>query len=208
MNMTRQQREFWRSLAVLTLACALAACAVWPPGHEETSQSWHEEVQLQDGRVIVVERTEFYSAYCGPGIRCGLERRGPPTRSKIEFVHNGEAVTWEEQMAPMILQVEQKQKNLVLVATFASCGQYRRYSKSDRSVPAYIAFRYLQGTWREIKVDKLQINLESNLLVNDAKFGSSTTLREKQEWNAVPGLGAGYLRVYSKRNIARQCFGG
>jgi hypothetical protein len=183
------------------------ACASGPPGYEETSQSWREEVQLQDGRMIEVTRTEYYSAYCGPGIRCRTTRGGA-TRSRIEFELDGKVVSWEEQMAPMILQLEHEMP--IVVATFASCGQYRSYGKSDRTVPAYIAFRYEEGTWRKLEVDKLEmdLDLDSNLLVNDAKFGSKTSLKDKQEWNAARGLSTGFLRVHSNRNIARQCFGG
>jgi len=193
--MTRQQRGFWRPLVILTLAYSLSACAVGPPRREETSQSWQEEVQLQDGRVIIAERTEYYSAYCGPGVRCGLGKRGGNTRSKIEFGNGASRIVWEEAMRPMILQLNQNSP--IVIARFANQAQVDRFIFKEGGEPGveYLAFRYDDRAWRRIPLRDADVSTETNLLIGSQDAGFWVSLAEKKKSNGRIGLSDAWRRV-------------
>ncbi|MGB8436318.1 MAG: hypothetical protein WCE38_18865 [Burkholderiales bacterium] len=194
-----------RGLSFPALLLSLVACVSGMNEYEGSGQQWQEEVELQDGRVIVVTRTTYYSAYCGPGVRC-VTSRGHETRGKIEFEHAGERVVWVEKMRPIILQVDRDDP--VVVGTFRSCGQYNSYyyelyGKLDYTAPLYLAFRYKGGKWHKLPVEELTFPLEANLLVNSEGFGSWTSLKRKQELNSRFGLNRAYLRVYPRRRVCQ-----
>jgi len=204
--MTRVLRCVLHGLMTAALLLPLTACVSGIRDDEGSAQRWQEEVQLQDGRVIVVTRTEYYSAYCGPGVRC-VTSRGHPTRGQIEFEHAGARVVWVERMTPIILQVDRGAP--VVVGTFHSCRQYEhyeyeRFGKWGNNVPSYLAFRYEGGKWHQVPEEELTFPLEANLLANDAGFGSWTSLKRKQELNSrsAPGINP-YLRVYPKRRMCQ-----
>jgi len=183
------------------LLLSLAACVSGMQEYEGSAQQWQEEVQLQDGRVIFVTRTEYYSAFCGGGgARC-VTSRGPAARGKIEFEHADERAVWAERMRPIILQVDRGAP--VVVATFVSCRQYLVYGDSNRSVPPYLAFRYEGGQWHKVPVETLTFPPQANLLVSDAGFGSWTSLERKKEFNSRRGLSKAYLGVYPKRPLCQ-----
>jgi hypothetical protein len=182
-----------RIFVALAGAVLLAACTVGPPGHEETTLSWQEEVQLQDGRVITIERTEYFSAYCGPGVMC-RSTRGHRTRSKIEFGYEGRPAAWEQAMAPLLLDIIRSQP--VVIATFTSRDQESQYQlEHGQPEAAYVVFRYQHGAWTKGRFEDADVPRNANLLVNSEGFGSWTSLARKREFNSQRGVDKSLLWI-------------
>lgn len=130
-----------RRLALLLLALpTLYAC--------ERSVRWQQDVRLQDGRPLAVERLSKRPALGFMGDEAGELAR------EIAFVHpdNAKPIRWllPQGTAPHLLDFDGAATYLVLAADSAIS-----YNDWQCPNPPWIVYRHLAGVWMRIGVDEL-----------------------------------------------------
>lgn len=138
MNTSRALVRIVRTGLILLMAAGMTACS--------SDQHWKEEVQLSDGRIIVVER---YLLTEGGGDELAINRSGvKPKEYRLRFEYpfgSGNFIewrsvklspqTWPEK--PLILNLEGGQPVLFsIVAVDIRCEVYSKYA-------------YRNGSWKE-----------------------------------------------------------
>lgn len=129
--------SFARVLCVLVGMSLLSSCL------GKSTYRWKEEVQLHDGRVIVIERS----------VRTGeapVELGQPPGESGYTLTSKtsgGKSVTWDggKAFSPMILDFVGEVP--YVVATGRTGPDYVKHGCPK---PPYFFFRYVDGTWQRI----------------------------------------------------------
>jgi len=113
----------------------------------KSTYRWNEEVQLHDGRVIVIERS----------MRTGevpVEIEQPPGESDYTLrfkTYDGKSVTWDggKWFDPMILDIDGEVP--FVVATGRTELTYERYGCPR---PPYFLFRHVGGEWEPISYEQ------------------------------------------------------
>lgn len=122
--------------------------------------TWHEEVQLQTGEVIVIQRTAKFSGNPMPG-------GGGESSNKemtIEFKSPGQPdnpARWRGLHVPMILDRDPDTHEWVIVAASYQCESW-----IDRGSPPspYVTYRYREGKWMEHTLDSKWIGRDANVI--------------------------------------------
>ncbi|MHB8149273.1 MAG: hypothetical protein ACYDIB_03850 [Desulfobulbia bacterium] len=146
------------------------------------SEKWKEEVQLSDGRVIVVERETLRE---GGGGEWASNRSGTkPKEHRIRFAHpdgSGKMIEWRSAKkspatwpeVPLILDLESGQ-----LLVFASVGTRARCEK-------YSKYIYRNGAWSEEALpetfEKRTTNLYLGLGVDMPKFVDLNTKHKENK---------------------------
>lgn len=126
----RWMKLFSKTLLILSLAASMTACGAG-------SEKWKEEVQLSDGRVIVIERELVLES---GGDEWASNRSGSkPKENRVKFTHPdhpGEIIEWRTRKLdiqrwpefPLILDMEHGQLVLFTdVFTSVGCNRYSKY---------------------------------------------------------------------------------
>lgn len=122
---------------------------------------WDEEVQLQTGEVIVIQRTAKFSEH-------GMVGGGGESPSKdmtIEFKYPtrpDNPSTWRGTHAPMIIDRDPDTHEWFVVASLYSCDD-----EVDTGQPAspYVAYQYREGKWLQQSMNPKWKNRYANLAV-------------------------------------------
>jgi hypothetical protein len=176
---------------ILMMGVSMNACS--------SSEHWKEEVQLSDGRIIVVERERL-------GERGGDEwasnRSGTkPKEYRIRFAHpdgSGKMIEWRTTKIdsqtwpeiPLILDMESGQPVVfAIVAISSGCEVYSKYI-------------YQNGIWIEEalpeKFEQRMTNLFLRIGVDMPKF---VNLETKRKRNAEPGYSKSLKQVGPTRQV-------
>ncbi len=171
----------------------------------EKTIRWKQEVQLSDGRIIIMKRVSVRSGWVFP------ENHGMELSQVITFTNpdTNEKITWSlpEGLHPYALDFENKIPYLVL-DTY-TMGDYNNWNCPN---PPYFIYRYENKIWQPISFEQLpskfsKRNLmdmsKSFLKVSDDKF---ITVAEQDKW--LLRL-ADYLRSINRKKIhpiAKGCF--
>lgn len=136
---------------LLVLVIGVSACATLDS--LGGSVSWVDEVVLNDGRTILVERRQVYD---GGGLR--EIGQGPPLSLELlEFgTPEGKAIHWQsdhgrgyqDNLAPLVMDVIDEVPYLITYPT-----RCHAYNKWERPNPPYVYFRYEGNTWQRIFID-------------------------------------------------------
>ena len=148
-------------LFMLVSISLLAAC------HEGTgpaSKSWSEEVLLHNGTTIWVERTARYEVQIGE-----LSGTGGGNIdnlfSTIKVPDNPVAPPppeWVfEDAVPLLLDYDEAKQTWYVVATFYSCGIWRRW---ERPMPPYRQYEVNNGIWEVVPLNMALVGREANLM--------------------------------------------
>jgi hypothetical protein len=141
--------------AVLLLL--LQACDVGAP--RPITQVWTEDVQLDDGRVIQVNRSvTFNESNSWSGDAYNLVE----TAATVGFT--GELATlpvWNQPLMAMVLYQDLNSHEWVLVATTSSCQAWRARNAPK---PPYWEFRLKAAQWAEVPPSSGSIGRRVNLL--------------------------------------------
>lgn len=119
------------------------------------AEVWKEEVRLQNGDLLIVEREFRY----GSSGEASLSH-GPLAWAGMNFDYKGAAYHWEaEGLWPMALQLD-KAGRFYVVTTIPYCGVWRARGK-----PAsyYVIFRFENGMWMEVPLEDIDVNTIFNL---------------------------------------------
>jgi hypothetical protein len=163
------------------------------------SEKWKEEVQLSDGRIIVIQRETIHE---GGGGEIVSNRSGTkPKERRIRFTHpdgSGKMIEWKSTKLsprtwpekPLILDLESGQPVIyAIVAISPGCEVYSRYVYKD-------------GNWTEETLPKSFPERKTNLLLRDGvDMPRSVDLEDKQKMNSEIGTFKSLKKVGPNREI-------
>jgi len=142
---------------IMMLAASMSACS--------GSMSWKEEVLLQDGQKIIVERT------VERGGRHEIGQQPPIKNQNLSFTlpSTNEKVTWEDNYTqdvdganflPKLLEV--RQDIAYLVASPMGCLSYNKWGRPN---PPYVIFKYHNKKWDQITLQALPAEIKTPNLI-------------------------------------------
>jgi hypothetical protein len=182
----------WRWLAVLHVAVlpALAACS--------DSVQWQEEVQLADGRVIVVNQKRKCD---GGNHAAATHATCVATDAWLSFElseTNNQEVTWHEHLNPMVLNVHGGRPYVVGYPIHPK--EFRAYGAKN---PPYIGYVWQSARWQRIPFDQIPPDIyEGNLLIESIPKTRTTRLslteKSAQGENGDPGYPMHLRRIEPK----------
>lgn len=191
-----------RSFVYLSLSFALSSCDSGGVG------PWQEEVQLSDGRVIVVERFEDFETHKP----IGDVGAAFLTNTTIKFIAPPELAkmpTLSVVYRPIILDFDAERQVWFVVgvnerACWPTPEQYKAghmNSTGRINLHPNFEFQLLDGQWREVEIEADRLGRPANLLIlrttveHWMKLRQPLPLAEKQRLDGSPGLPTEYKRV-------------
>jgi hypothetical protein len=147
---------------------------------------WEEEVQLSDGRVVVVAVKVQYATISEVGGPSTRVRR--QTTVRIKPGHGLPDTAWSEDLAAVLLDFDSQAQELVLVATIIVRDQCERW---ERPCPAYLEFRLRDDQWqRQLPLTDALFGRPANLLQTWAAQtrGDYVTLQQKRGLDSDMGM--------------------
>ena len=146
----------------------LAAC-----GRESTFE-WKEEVQLQDGRVIVVTQKRRYERAYNGRETSNVERE---TWLSFSLTETGnKEIIWNEKLEPRVLNVHNGK--LYVVGWPHTWREFELYGKPR---PGWLGYVLEAGNWSQIPFEQIPIEIyDTNLLIDwNIDLPKLVTLAEK-----------------------------
>jgi hypothetical protein len=149
----------WRTaiIAVLTVFM-LAAC-----GKGAEHLAWKQEVPLQDGRVVVLDRLSYIGAEALLMNRLRME-----VEQTLAFTHpdSGQRIEWKipKGLLPFLLDFDAGVPYYVFYAH--TVGDYNRWECPN---PPYLVFKHAGGQWQRIPFDELPARFVNRNLMDMAK---------------------------------------
>lgn len=169
--------------SLLFIAVSLAAC-----GRIE----WKEEVKLQNGETIVVERTAKTKAFGEVGGPGGWENEGMTLRI-VHPQRPDNPPQWEGRFVPLLLDRDAASGQWFLVATFFSCQSW--YDLGRPALP-YTEYRLRDGRWVQGPLSADLIGRGANMFTSISSTGQSdVTLAGKEADLRDPRIGDKYRRI-------------
>ncbi|WP_341910745.1 hypothetical protein [Polaromonas sp. YR568] len=176
----------------LILGIGVSACGAG-------SQSWKEEVQLSDGKVIVIERETIHSR--GGGEWASNSSGSKPEERKVRFSSldraggkpewrstKKDSQTWPEK--PLVLDVEAGQLIVIsILSTSSACEIYSKYVHRN-------------GVWVEEALPEKFEQRETNLMIRDGTdIPKFVDLKTKYKENSTNGYRGSLKRVGPSRQV-------
>lgn len=179
-------------LSYTTLALLVVA-TYWLWSHFANRHHWKEEVQLQNGELLTVDRSiqfEFDRPIGGVGgsdvIESTLEISSPNRKdSPPQWRH--------PPFLPLVFDRDPDNNEWFIVATFYMCTDW--YSLGRPKLP-YTEFRYRNGTWIQLPLSEKLIGREGNILVpNGRDAGPDYSLQMKRDKLSDPRVSPEYKSI-------------
>ena len=168
--------KYSRLTSLLVAVLVLGACG-------EVDTKWQEQVDLSEGKLILVERTAKGRSdreIGGPG---GWE----PTEMTLTIQDNSTAIksppTWRSKYVPILLDYDVKSVTWSIVSTFYYCSEW---SELGKPASPYLEFQSVKGQkWQLVTLENRLIERQANLLVGPRTGGESAVvfLDEKNRRN-------------------------
>jgi len=174
----QRHRQTWfvRLCVLLFTGFTLNAC-----GEAGKTIEWKQEVPLQDGRVIVVERISRQTGKIMP------ENVIMESEQTLSFAHpdTQERIRWTlpDGLLPAALDFDGKTPYFVLRAYTVS-----DYNKWDCPNPPWLVYRYEEGEWGRVRFEKLPAGIVSQNLLPMFKMsplkegGGRVTVRQLDDY--------------------------
>jgi hypothetical protein len=147
-----------RRLLTLLSAALLAAC-----GKGAEHLAWKQEVPLQDGRVVVLDRL----SYIGPEALL-MNRLRMEVEQTLAFTHpdGGQRIEWKipKGLLPFLLDFDAGVPYYVFYAH--TVGDYNRWECPN---PPYLVFKHAGGQWQRIPFEELPLRFVKPNLVDMAE---------------------------------------
>jgi len=127
---------------------------------QDKFREWQEEVQLNDGRVIVVtQKKRCEGAYTGNEYVQCIAREAWLTINLPEF--SDKPIVWHEKLKPTVLNIHNKV--LYIVARFPTEREFKFYGEPQ---PPYIGYIWKGDSWQRIPfVDIPEEIYNTNMLI-------------------------------------------
>lgn len=185
--MTMASRMFPR-LALALMAGLTQACG-------ENRLEWKEEVKLQSGDVIVVQRTAKTRPFGEVGGSGGWENEGM-TMQIIQPAHPDNPPLWDARFVPLLFDREANNGQWFVVATFFSCQSW--YELGRPALP-YTEFRLTSGLWVQGPLNPSLLGREGNMLTSIKASGErDLTLQSKEDRMNDPRIAPKYKRILAE----------
>lgn len=181
-----------KSLLLSTLVVGLlSACG-------DKRISWREEVELQDGSVLVVARTAKTAPFGEIGGPGGWENKGM-TLEVLELKSIDKPPLWDFPFVPIVFDRDSKTGEWFLVATFYSCQSW--YDLGRPKLP-YVEYRVRDGVWQRMPLSPEVMGRTANMLTDIRSGGEPplVNLREKRARMADPAIAPEYRSVVARWN--------
>lgn len=161
----------------------------------DTRISWREEVELQDGTVLIVARTAKTAPFGEIGGPGGWENKGM-TLTIVEPPSVDKPPPWDFPFVPMVFDRDAKSDEWFLVATFYSCESW--YDLGRPKLP-YVEYRVRAGAWQRVPLSSELIGREANVLTDVSSKGEPSLLKlhEKRARMTEPSIAPKYRRIVS-----------
>lgn len=114
--------------------------------------TWKEEVQLNDGRVIVVEQQKRAGH--------GIAREAWLTINLPEF--SAQPIVWHEHLSPLVVNIDGGK--LYVVGYTPTVVEFKQYGNPR---PFYVGFVWKGGVWSRISFDRIPARIYvTNMLID------------------------------------------
>jgi hypothetical protein len=151
-------KKWIAAISLIILGGAMSACAMG-------GASWKEEVLLQDGQKIIVERS------VERGGRHEIGQKPPYKEQSLAFTIpiSNETITWEDHYSedvgsanflPMLLDISKGTPYLVVNPM--GCLSYNKWGRPN---PPYVIFKYDGKTWQRIPLQELPTEIKTPNLI-------------------------------------------
>ena len=181
-------RLWSKSFFATFAACLLASCG-------RSGISWTEEVQLQNGEVIVVQRTAKTKAFGELGGSGGWENQGM-TLEIVAPKKPDNPPNWNYPFVPLVFDQDPETKEWLVVATFYSCTSW--YELGRPKLP-YTEYRLKHGTWVQQALSATLVGRKGNMLTDIRSSGEPNhTLASKAQRMADGRIAPKYRKVVDK----------
>lgn len=140
------KEKTFKNIGILILLITLSGCfGLLNEGYRE----WQEEVQLNDGRIIVVtQKKKCSSGYTGKEQVACIARETWLTMNLPDF--SDQPITWHEHLIAWVINVDQG--NLYIVGFPPTGREYELYEKPD---PPFVAYRWENHAWVKIPFEQV-----------------------------------------------------
>lgn len=144
-------RVLWALLLVVGLL-PIAGCS----GNVE--RKWSEEVELDDGKVIVIDR---FAMFKESNSLAGDAYNATDLTSRLGFQGELEALpVWSDVLVPILLYHDVGSQQWVIVATTSNCDTWYQ---NGGPVPPYWEYRISDGKWLKTSLSETSIGRKTNL---------------------------------------------
>jgi hypothetical protein len=159
-----------------------------------------EDVALDDGRVIAVDRSVVFQE---SNSLSGDAYSSTELKSTLAFHGELETLpTWDVAVVPLVLYHDALTNEWVIVATSNTCEVFWAHGNPS---PPYWEYRAKSGGWQEVPLQETSFGRESNLFILYEKGvpDQKLTLAVKQGLMEGKGVGARYKMI--DRNAKSKC---
>ncbi|MBA3058072.1 hypothetical protein [Rhodoferax sp.] len=162
--------------------------------------TWKEEVQLQSGAVLTVQRTISFMAYQPAGGGGGSNTPESSLLILAPASADNPTMWTHPPLLPMVFDRDPDTGEWFIVATFYMCQAW--YELGRPKLP-YAEFRYRNGQWVQQPLSEKFIGRETNMLIPDqADVDRDHTLASKRKLMSEPTISERHLRVVPKWSSA------
>jgi hypothetical protein len=140
---------------LLLLTVAMAACASATSITKIAGDSWKEEVQLHDGSLMIVKRTQYYKG------RHAIGQAIPVSEHSVNFTlpQTGKSYTWTSEYGEdlgrtnfNLLAVHVLDNIPYIIASPNLCLSYNKWGRPN---PPYVIFKFTDNAWQRIQITEL-----------------------------------------------------
>jgi hypothetical protein len=169
--------EFQGAFVARGLICALLLSPLFTSGCTGEIRRWSEEVGLDDGSVIVVDR---YAKFRESNSLAGDAYSSTGLNSRLSFREDLSSLTpWEFPLVPLLLYRDAAANEWVVVATTYSCDVW---AERGQPVPPYWEFRLKGREWIQTELSQVSIGRRTNLFFDyEPSLPASKLSRELKE---------------------------
>lgn len=153
----------------------IAACGYRISTFGDVSLAWSEQIVLQDGPTLVVQRGVIGNSF-------GRSRTRPedwlPTSFSLDISKAlSEAPIWRSSLRPLLLDTVTPSGNPVVVAEPKTCGEWYQLGKPN---PPFVAYELRHGTWTQIEVPSQFLGRSPNLLRSPKFTGEHSPIQASE----------------------------
>jgi len=181
-----ESSKFMALTLTLISTVSLAAC-------DKVNVKWREEVQLEDGVVVIAERTakgKKYSELGGPGGWKQGEMTVVITKAPNNIKPPPE---WREVYVPVLLDYQPFSNSWSMVATFFFC---ETWYELGRPIPPYIEYQSINGApWRRVSLEERLIGRKTNILIEPDLDGEPGLVKIGEKERRQRRVGPKYKKI-------------
>jgi len=152
-----------RSNARRVLFSVLVAIAMIPVGacSGTVERHWSEEVSLDDGTVIVIDR---YVKFRETNSLAGDAYGSTDLKSTLAFVGDlSKLPSWDVPLFPLVLYRDERSGEWVVVATSSNCEVWEERGSPK---PPYWEYRLKSDKWVQSSLSEMSLDRKTNLFFN------------------------------------------